>query len=294
MLMLTYFLIAIGVSFLCSILEAVLLSITASHVELVKQENENLGLEMQKQKTNIDFSIAAILTLNTFAHTLGAAGVGAEAAKLFGEEYMFHISAFLTILILVFSEIIPKTLGAYYWKSLSGFSTRTIKVLIFITYPLLIVLNKITNFITPEKKETITKEEIIATANIAEENGVLKERESGMIENLLQLHEIKARDIFTPRSVLFSVQKDDLINSFKENMSLDLNKLKEYSRVPVYKDDIDDIIGVVISKEYFHEYIENNLEDKTKIIKPIFSVNENIPISKLIDLFLLKKSICLL
>lgn len=110
-----------------------------------------------------------------------------------------------------------------------------------------------------------------------------------MIENLLQLHEIKARDIFTPRSVLFSVQKDDLINSFKENMSLDLNKLKEYSRVPVYKDDIDDIIGVVISKEYFHEYIENNLEDKTKIIKPIFSVNENIPISKLIDLFLLKK-----
>lgn len=167
MLMLTYFLIAIGVSFLCSILEAVLLSITASHVELVKQENENLGLEMQKQKTNIDFSIAAILTLNTFAHTLGAAGVGAEAAKLFGEEYMFHISAFLTILILVFSEIIPKTLGAYYWKSLSGFSTRTIKVLIFITYPLLIVLNKITNFITPEKKETITKEEIIATANIA-------------------------------------------------------------------------------------------------------------------------------
>ncbi len=159
MLILTYFLIAIGVSFLCSILEAVLLSITASHVEIVKQENEKLGLEMQKQKTNIDFSIAAILTLNTFAHTLGAAGVGAEAAKLFGVEYMFHISAFLTILILVFSEIIPKTLGAYYWKSLSRFSTRTIKFLIFITYPLLIILSKITNYITQKKKENKSQKE---------------------------------------------------------------------------------------------------------------------------------------
>lgn len=289
MLILTYFLIAVGVSFLCSILEAVLLSITASHIELVKQDNYKLGSQMQKQKQSIDYSIAAILTLNTFAHTLGAAGVGAEAAKMFGEDYMFHISAVLTLLILIFSEIIPKTLGAYYWRSLSGFSTRTIKILIFATYPLLIVLNKITNYITPSNKETITKEEIIATANIAEESGILRERESGVIENLLQLNEIKVRDIFTPRSVVFSVQKDDLLNSFKSHKILDLEKFKEYSRVPVYGKDIDDIIGVVISKEYFYEYIENNLEDKQTIIKPIFSVNENIPISKLIDLFILKK-----
>ena len=289
MLIFIYFFIAIGVSFLCSILEAVLLSITVSHIEIVKQDNQNLGNEMQKQKKNIDFSIAAILTLNTFAHTLGAAGVGAEAAKIFGEEYMFYISAFLTILILVFSEIIPKTLGAYYWKSLSGFSTRVIKILIFITYPIIVVMNKITKFITPLKKETITKEEIIATANIAEENGVLKEKESGMIENLLQLHEVKIRDIYTPRSVLFSVQKQELIDSFTKKTILDLDKFKEYSRVPVYEENIDDIIGVVISKEYFYEYIENNFEDKSDIIKPIFSVNENIPISKLIDMFLLKK-----
>ena len=289
MLILTYFLIAIGVSFLCSILEAVLLSISASHIELVKQDNHKLGSQMQKQKQNIDYSIAAILTLNTFAHTLGAAGVGSEAAKMFGEDYMFHISAVLTLLILIFSEIIPKTLGAYYWRSLSGFSTRTIKFLIFVTYPLLIVLNKITNYITPKDKEIITKEEIIATANIAEENGILRERESGVIENLLQLNEIKVRDIFTPRSVVFCVQKDDLIDSFKTHKILDLEKFKEYSRIPVYGKDIDDIIGVVISKEYFYEYIENNMKDKEETIKPIFSVNENIPISKLIDLFLIKK-----
>ncbi len=289
MLMLVYFSIAVGISFLCSILEAVLLSITVSHVQIVKEENENFGLLMQDQKSNIDFSIAAILTLNTFAHTLGAAGVGAEAVKIFGEEYMFYISALLTILILVFSEIIPKTLGAYYWKSLAIFSTRTIRILTFITYPILIIMNKITTLITPKKKETITKEEIIATANVAEERGVLKGNESEMIGNLLQLHEVKVKDIFTPRSVLFSVQKDVLINSFKSNSLIDLNKFKEYSRVPVYDENIDDIIGVVISKEYFYEYIENTLQNKEQIIKPIFSVNENIPISKLIDMFLTKK-----
>lgn len=152
MLMLLYFLLAIGVSFLCSILEAVLLSITISHVEVVKDKDKELGLLMESQKKNIDFSIAAILTLNTFAHTLGAAGVGAEAARLFGEEYMFYISAFLTLLILVFSEIIPKTLGAFYWKSLASSSTRIIKFLTIITYPLLVIMNKITIFIAPEKE----------------------------------------------------------------------------------------------------------------------------------------------
>lgn len=290
MLIFIYFLIAVGVSFLCSILEAVLLSISASHIEMTKQKNEKLGLLMEKQKSDIDFSIAAILTLNTFAHTLGAAGVGAEAAKLFGEEYMFYISAILTILILVFSEIIPKTLGAYYWKGLSSFATRTIKLLVIITYPILIVMNKITTFITPSKKETITKEEIIATANIAEEKGVLKESESDVIENLLQLHNIKVKDILTPRSVLFSVEKESILKSFKgKGHDLDLEKFKEYSRIPVYEDNIDNIVGLVISKEYFHEYIENRLKKKSEIIKPVGQVNENIPISKLIDMFIAKK-----
>lgn len=289
MLLLTYFFIAVGISFLCSILEAVLLSITPSHIELTKQDNEKLGSLMEKQKSNMDFSIAAILTLNTFAHTLGAAGVGAEAAKMFGEEYMFYISAFLTILILVFSEIIPKTLGAYYWKVLAGFSTRMIKILILITYPILVVMNKITALITPKKKETITKEEIIATANIAEETGVLKESESDMIENLLHLHEIKVKDIFTPRSVLFSVQKDELLKSFENKTTIDLEKFKEYSRIPIFDENIDDIVGLIISKEYFFEYIENNFKDKEQIIKPILSVNENIPVSKLIDMFIVKK-----
>ncbi len=290
MLISIYFSIAIGVSFLCSILEAVFLSITASHIEVTKQKNEKLGTLMEKQKKNVDFSIASILTLNTFAHTLGAAGVGSEAAKIFGEEYMFYISAFLTILILVFSEIIPKTLGAYYWKALSSFATRTIKILVIITYPILVVMNRITTYITPKKKEVITKEEILATKNIAQEEGIIKEKESIVIENVLHLHEIKVKDILTPRSVLFLVHEEELLNSFtnKKN-SLDLEKFKEYSRIPVYGKDIDDIKGLVISKEYFYEYIENKFEDKREIIKPISQVNENISISKFIDMVLVKK-----
>lgn len=288
MLMFIYFFIAIGVSFLCSILEAVLLSITVSHIEVVKKEKRKLGLLMESQKKNIDFSIAAILTLNTFAHTLGAAGVGAEAAKIFGEEYMFYISAILTILILVFSEIIPKTIGAYYWKTFAGFSTRVIRLLVIITYPILIIMNKITTYITPKRKETITKDEIIATANIAERKGVLRVKETAMIENLLRLNEIKVKDIFTPRSVVFAVQKADFLKSFEDRSCCDLNKFKEYSRVPIYGSDIDDIEGVLISKEYFHDLLENKYENKEDLIKPATRVNENIAISKLIDMFLTK------
>ena len=244
---------------------------------------------MEKQRDNMDYSIAAILTLNTFAHTLGAAGVGSEAAKVFGEEYMFYISAILTILILVFSEIIPKTLGAYYWKNLAGVSTRIIKVLVFITYPMLVILNKITNFITPKEKESITKEEIIATANIAEEKGVLKEKEINVIQNLLFLNKVKVKDILTPRKVMFSVSKEEFLGSFSNKKLINLEKFKEYSRVPVFENNIDDVIGMIISKEYFHELVENSLDNKTEIIKPIIKVNENIPVSKLIDLFITKQ-----
>ncbi|MEA3316157.1 MAG: CNNM domain-containing protein [Campylobacterota bacterium] len=213
MLLLIYFLIAVGVSFLCSILEAVLLSITPSYIKVLKKENPKAGKLLAKQKADMDRSIGAILTLNTFAHTLGAAGVGAEAVKLFGEEYMFFISATLTILILFLSEIVPKTIGAYYWKELSIISSKFIQVFVFITSPLLIIMQKVTNLITSKKdgSSTITKDEILATASIGKDAGVIKHKENNIIEN------------------------------------------------------------------------------KSKIIKPIFKINKNIPISKLLDMFLSKK-----
>jgi len=287
MLIFVYFFIAVGISFVCSILEAVLLSITSSHIEVVKNKNEKLGNLMFKQKKQINISIGAILTLNTFAHTLGAAGVGSEAAKHFGDEFMFYISAILTILILIFSEIIPKTLGANNWKTLSGPSSHVISWLVFITYPLVITMNKITAFISKKEKDSITREEIVATASIAQENGVLKDSESDMIENLLNLNDMKIEEIHTPRSVMVALDKKELLDSFNNpETTIDFDKLKEYSRIPIYEGEIDNIVGIIISKEYFCEYITNSLENKEDIIKPVYEINENIPISKLLNLFL--------
>jgi len=287
MLILVYFLLAVGVSFICSILEAVQLSITHAHIELIKKDNKALGLLMSKQKENINSSIASILTLNTFAHTLGAAGVGSEAAKLYGQEYMFYISAVLTLIILVFSEVIPKTIGAYHWKTLSPICARSINILMLITYPLVKVMNVITSVISKKETNSISREEIVISANLAQKKGVLRDKETDVIENVLNLNDIKVKDIHTPRSVMFSIQKNELLDSFKnKNKKLDFEKIKEYSRIPIYNENIDDIVGIIISKEYFYEYILNSLEKKEVLIKKVYRINENIPISKLLDLFL--------
>jgi len=291
MLLLIYFMIAVGVSFLCSILEAVLLSLTPSYIESLKEKKPKVARQLEKQKKNIDLSIGAILTLNTFAHTLGAAGVGAEAAKMFGSEYMFYISAVLTILILVFSEIIPKTIGAVYWKELSTISSHLIKILVFVTYPLLLIMNKITAVISKGRdKKLITREEFEATVNIGGSAGIIKENDSVIIENLLDLDTKKVKDIYTPRKVVFSLSKQELEESLEKNQnsSLDLQKLKEYSRIPIYDSSIDDIVGIVLSKEYFHHYVDGN-KDVDKLIKPVFRISENITVSKLLDMFLKKR-----
>jgi CBS domain containing-hemolysin-like protein len=293
MLLTLYFLIAVGVSFICSVLEAVLLSLTPAYITSLKDTRPKTAALLEKHKKDIDKSIGSILTLNTFAHTLGAAGVGAEAVKIFGEEYMFYVSAILTILILIFSEIIPKTIGAYYWKALSGISARIIQVLVFITYPLLVIMQKITAFISPsdDLAHNITKEELEATVALGEEAGLLKEKDSLIIENILALNSIKVRDIHTPRSVMFSISKKELLDSLDENseVELDFIKLKEYSRVPVYDENIDDIAGIILSKEYFYEYINRKKKKEFNLIKPVFKINENIPVSKLLDLFIAKK-----
>lgn len=293
MLLFIYFMIAIGVSFLCSILEAVLLSVTPAYIEVLKENRPKVGALLEKQKKDIDKSIGAILTLNTFAHTLGAAGVGAEAVKIFGSDYMFYISAVLTILILVFSEIIPKTIGAYFWKSLSPISSRIIQLLVILTYPLLVIMNHITTFIASrqEKRSKITKEELEATVSMGEQAGIIKEKETLIIENLMNLNKIKVKDIYTPRKVMFSIDIDDLKESFerKSKASLDMDKLREYSRVPIYEENIDNIKGIILSKEYFHAYITESKKDIKNIVKPVFKIKENIPVSKLLDMFISKK-----
>ena len=205
---------------------------------------------------------------------------------------MFYISAFLTILILVFSEIIPKTIGAYYWKELSTISSLFISTLVFITYPLLIIMEFITKAITKNKgKNFITKDELEATVAMGEEAGILKEKELHIIENIFELRDIKVKDIYTPRNVMFTISEDILLESLtkSDKTVIELEKMKEYSRIPIFKKDIDEIVGIVFSKEYFYEFIENRLENKQDIIKSVFKVHKNIPISKLLDLFISRK-----
>jgi CBS domain containing-hemolysin-like protein len=284
-LLFIYLAIAIGVSFLCSIVESVLLSLNMSHINVIKKENEKVGNLLEKLKTNINESIAAILILNTIAHTLGAAGIGAEASRIFGLEYMFFISAILTLLILFFSEIIPKTIGAQFYKELARPSAYLIKIFIFLTYPLIKVSLFITKMIEKKgSKGGITREELLETALLVEDGGHIDEKESDVIENVLKLNKSKVSDILTPRSVVFALEKSMSLEDV-----LKTEGIKKFSRVPVYDGSIDNIVGDVLSKEVFQKAINNKKGDITDLIGPIFSIHENIPVSYALDLFIKRK-----
>ncbi len=284
-LLFIYLAIAIGVSFLCSIVESVLLSLNMSNINVIKKSNEKVGILLEKLKTNIRESIAAILILNTIAHTLGAAGVGAEAARIFGFEYVFHISVVLTLLILFLSEIIPKTIGAQYYKELAPVSAYIIRGLIFVTYPLIVVSLFITKLISRKgSSSSITREELLETALLVEDGGHIDEKESDFIENVLSLSKSKVQDILTPRSVVFALEKNAKISDV-----LKTEGIMKFSRIPVYEETIDNIVGVVFSKKIFKLALEDKMANVEDLMMPIFSINENIPVSYTLDLFIKRK-----
>ena len=178
-LIILYFLGALSLSFLCSVLEAVLLSTPMSYISMRESQGNKTASLMKQYKNNVDRPVGAILSLNTIAHTIGSAGVGAESMKLFGEEYFGLISAILTLLILVLSEIIPKTIGASYWRSLAMPSTKIIRVLIFITYPLVLLSELITKVFTPKNHQaSVSREEVSAMVDVGTTEGVFRESES--------------------------------------------------------------------------------------------------------------------
>ena len=178
-LIILYFLGALSLSFLCSVLEAVLLSTPMSFISMKESQGNKTAVLMKQYKNNVDRPVGAILSLNTIAHTIGSAGVGAESIKLFGEEYFGLISAILTLLILVLSEIIPKTIGASYWRSLAMSSTKIIRVLIFITYPLVLLSELITKMFTPKNHQaSVSREEVSAMVDVGTTEGIFRESES--------------------------------------------------------------------------------------------------------------------
>lgn len=267
-----FLLIAILVSFLCSILEAVLLSTTLPYINSIKGKGSKL---LKKLKEEINRPIAAILTINTIAHTVGAAGVGAESAKVFGEQYMIVVSGVLTLAILYFSEIIPKTIGAIYWKRLAVPSAYIIKWLIFLTYPLIYIADFTTRLFAGKKQETITREELLANALMSEDAGVIDETESDIIENTLTLSGNLVKEILTPRSVVFALERKmpiDKIIEFRDN-------LLSFSRIPVYDSNIDHIAGIAFSKEILLAACETDKKHLSQLIKPVHEINEEMTVS---------------
>lgn len=240
-LILLYLIGALAVSFLCSVLEAVLLSTPISFISMKQSQGVKNAVLMMKYKTNVDRPVAAILTLNTVAHTIGAAGVGSESVKVFGEAYFGIISAILTLLILVLSEIIPKTVGASYWRTLAMPSAAIIRVLIVITYPLVWISELITRCFSPKIQPlTVSREEVAAMVNVGTDEGVIEMEENKIIRNFLKLPDLCAKDIMTPFVVVASVPAHTTMKEFYDNASL-----ASFSRIPVYDTEREFITGYV-------------------------------------------------
>ncbi len=279
-LLLAYFFLALVLSFLCSLLEAVILSTPSSYSSILMKQNRNHGMRLERFKENINRPLAAILTLNTFAHTLGAAGVGAQTLELYGENSVAIASGILTLLILIFSEIIPKTLGSVYWRSLIGNTTVVVEILIFFTYPLVLLAEYISNFGNDET--TVTREEVIAMAEMGEDEGVLEEQETDIIENTLKLKDVKVSDIMTPRSVIFALNRDLTVGQvLEEHDTLD------FTRIPIFDTNLDSIQGMVNRYEIINRKADDQFSTRMhEISQDVPHVNENDPIDKVLKLFI--------
>lgn len=262
-LLLFYLFLALFVSFLCSIMEAVLLSAPPSFLMVKKEEGKAWADYFVKLKENIDKPLSAILSLNTVAHTIGAAGVGAQAIKVFGEASFGIVSAVLTVLILVITEIIPKTIGANYWRGLARFSALTIRVMVFITYPLVLMSAFITRLLSNDKGEkTTSREEIAALAKIGADEGIFNANENKIIQNLLKLKNITVKEIMTPRVVVAVADENMVLQDFLDNKDY-----LRFSRIPVYSDHDENITGYVFRQEVFEKLAEDQHELKLKDIK---------------------------
>lgn len=285
-LLIFYLILAIGVSFLCSILEAVLLSINPSYVAVLERKGSKNGKLLRKLKEDIDRPLSAILSLNTIAHTVGAAGVGAQAQVVFGNAYVSITSAILTLLILVLSEIIPKTLGATYWKALSGFAAKTINLLIFVTYPLVLLSNWITKWLSDgEKGPTVSREEFSAMADLGLEEGVFEEGESNILKNLIRFNSLRVNDIMTPRIVVVKFQQDRSIEDI-------LSKEEDLyvSRMPVYGENEEDITGYVLKNDLYYNLSKDKGDLSLKKIKrDVLILPETISLKTLFERLLEKQ-----
>ncbi|MBQ0025122.1 MAG: DUF21 domain-containing protein [Bacteroidales bacterium] len=278
---------AMCISFVCSILESVLMSTPLSFITMKEDEGFKYAKTFRRYKENIERPIAAILALNTIANTVGAAGVGRQANEIFGNEWFALVSAITTVLILVFSEIIPKTIGTSYWKSLMGFTTRTISVLIVMMYPLVIVIEWLSKHLSRKDDDLpeVSREEVSAMANVGEEEGVIDEDENKIIQNVIKLDNVKAFDVMTPRVVAAVASERMTLKEFYKDRSFG-----HHSRIPVYSESPEYITGYILRSDALGALADDKFSMVLSDIKrPITFFNEEKSISEIWDELLAKK-----
>lgn len=261
------------------------MSTPISYITMREEEGFKPAVRFKHYKQESSRPIAAILSLNTIANTIGAAGVGQQATLIFGSEWFGLVSAITTILILVFSEIIPKTIGTTRWKSLMGFATSTLRVLIFIMYPFVILIEFLTRLISPKENEAlVSREEVSAMANVAEEGGDLEEDENTIIQNLIKMDEMTAADAMTPRVVCSIASETMTIKSFYKD-----KRYRHHSRIPVYLDNDEYITGYILKMDALQLMAEDKYDVTLGSIKrDIASFGEDTPMDEIWDEMLSK------
>jgi CBS domain containing-hemolysin-like protein len=290
-LLLVFALMAIIFSFLCSLWESVLLSITPSYAQLQEQEGSAIGAQLKAFKTNIDRPLAAILTLNTIAHTVGAIGVGEQATQIWAESNPLItgvlVPVIMTLAILILSEIIPKTLGANYWKELVPFTVRCLSFLVKVLSPLIWLTELMTRALRKEKSGSIfSRTEFLAMTEAGAQEGVLERHESEFIRNLLRFDKVKAEDVMTPRTVSKTAAASMTLQEFH-----DRGESPRFTRIPIYSDESpNDFIGYVRRDDVLHDIAEGKGGQTLESVKRDISlIRGDFPITDLFNHFLEKR-----
>lgn len=275
-----YFGFALVASFLCSILEAALLSVTPSHLAKLEQDRPKVGTRLRALKSHIDRPLAAILSLNTIANTAGAAGVGAEAQRIWGSQALAVASVILTLSILFISEILPKTLGAMHWRRLTGFIAVALPPLILLMLPLVWMSEAVTRSLKRRRvAEKLSREEFAALARIGEEQGVFDESEMRILRNLFHFGSLRTRDIMTPRTVMFSLEENTSVrDAISERGSM------IFSRIPIWKDNPDHVTGYILKDQLLLRAARNELDVPVRsFAREALMVPDTIPLPSLFE-----------
>ncbi len=286
LLLIIYVFIALGFSFLCSIAEAVILSVSSAYISVLEKEEKPSGKLLRSLTDDINSPLSAILTLNTIAHTMGAAGAGAQAAAVFGDAYLGVISAILTLLILVFSEIIPKTLGATYWRSLAPVTAYFLKYLTLILKPFVVMSAILTKgFKEDSPLRGLSRTELHAMAELSGQEGQLAKHEAAFLQSLLSLHELTVKEVITHRTAVFSVSDAMTVETFFHK-----HAHIEFSRIPVYEsNDSEKITGYVMRSDLLVAQARGNTDKSLKeYAKDLITVLGSMPLSSTFEHFLNK------